>query len=242
MAPKDKKSLTPDEVQKIKDAAAAAKEEILSKAVLDAVLNADPANMIVGERDPERKKGNLKGPQGWVHGPGHVELLAMAGRRFIKVANDQGLPGRHVERAQASVIPGTEILVLKAAPANDLTAIEISRYKGSSSLWINCYDVLVQVGLTVDTGWKELYDVAYIPKASPLWPGLLINFGDRKDRQAEPVPKRKKKTTQPDAQKDKPDPQNSTNQQPATPAPDTNPSATDPAPDQSPETSQQPAE
>jgi hypothetical protein len=44
----------------------------------------------------------------------------------------------------------------------------------------------------VDSGYRELYEVNYVPKSSPLWPALMINLGDRRDRRLKP--KRSKKT------------------------------------------------
>jgi hypothetical protein len=233
MASKDKKPLAPEEVQKIKEAAAAAKEDILSASFLDAVLNVDPNNLITAEPDPDLKKGNAKGSAGWMHGPGNFEMFSIAVRRLVKVSNDQGIQGNRVERVQVFVIPNTKIMVIKGAPANDHTAVEVTRYKGSNSLWINCFNALAKAGLTVDSGWKELYNVVYLPKASPLYPGLGINLDDRRDRQAEPIPKKKskKKKPEPDGQQNNPTPDGSADQP-----------ATDPVPDQSPETSQQPAE
>jgi hypothetical protein len=239
----EKKPMTPAEQQKIRDIAAATMKETISKSALDAVLNVDMSNLITAEPDPDLAKGKTNGPTCSAHAPGNVELFAVSGRRFVKVANDQGIPGNRIERAQAFVIGGSKILVLKGAPATDLTAIEVKHYKNSPSLWIDCFNVLAKAGLTVETGWQEIYNVVYLPKESPLWPGLMIDFGDRQARLVDPVPKKKskKKKSEPDGQQ-KPGPQGSGDQQPATPAPDTNQPATAPAPDQTPETSQQPAE
>jgi hypothetical protein len=197
MTPKVPQNLTPAQQRQIRDAAAAAMEETISKSALDAVLNADPKNLITSEPDPDLRKGTAKGSKTWVHAPGRLELLALAASRLVKVSNQQGIPGNRIEKVQAYVIPGSKVLVIKGALSNDLTAITISHRKKSSSVWINCFTALAKAGLTVDTGYMELYNVAYVPNNSPLWPGLLIDFGNRLDRQVEPPPKKKDKKTQP---------------------------------------------
>jgi hypothetical protein len=230
--------------QQIRDAAAAAMEETISKSALEAVLNVDPKTLFTSEPDPDLRKGTAKGSKTWVHAPGQVELLALAASRLVKVSNQQGIPGNRIEKVQAYVIPGSKVLVIKGAPATDLTAITIRRRKKSSSVWINCFTALAKAGLTVDTGYMELYNVAYLPNNSPLWPGLLIDFGSRLDRQVEPPPKKKAKKTEPQPNgQSAPGPQGSTAPAPADQAP-TDQTARNETPDasQPEQTAQQPTE
>jgi hypothetical protein len=212
-----KQNLTLSDVQKAKEAAAAASDEVISKSLLDTVLNANPEDLITADPDPEVLKGSARRSGGWVHSPGHLEMFAAAHRRLVRVSNEQGIPGNHIGQVQAFIIPGTRILIIKGAHKNDLTAIPVSRYKGSSGAWINLFHLLAKVGLTVDTGYKEQYDIAYIPKASRLAPGLMIDLSDRKDRQLEPVPKDPKAKKQTPPQPNTP-PTGTTAQQAASPA------------------------
>jgi len=66
-------------------------------------------------------------------------------------------------------VKGTKVLVIQAASADDLTAIAVNRYIGSSSIWINLIDLLGEAGLMVKTGYRERYAVAF-PRRAPSGP------------------------------------------------------------------------
>ncbi|HYG57730.1 MAG TPA: hypothetical protein VD902_06645 [Symbiobacteriaceae bacterium] len=40
-------------------------------------------------------------------------------------------------------------------------------------------------GLTIESGYKERFDVAYVPQGSPLWPGLVIDLSQPWDRRVD---------------------------------------------------------
>jgi len=83
------------------------------------------------------------------------------------------------------------VLVIQAASADDLTAIAVNRYIGSSSIWINLIDLLGEAGLMVKTGYRERYAAAFVPEGSPLWPGLVIDLSHSKQRRVESGYKKK---------------------------------------------------
>ena len=157
-------------------------EEVLHQNVLEALKNLSPDQLVTINPDTEVVKGKAYRSAAWLHGPAHLELLAMADKRLTKVANQGGNSINRVVKVKSYLVKGTKLLILKAAPADDLTAIPVNRYAGASSAWINLIDLLAQEGLTVDSNWKELYEVAFIPKSSPLWPGLLVDLSQKKDR------------------------------------------------------------
>ena len=115
----------------------------------------------------------------------NLELFAACDRRLTKVVGWAGLNIKRVERVLPSLVRGTELLVIQAAATDDLTAFAVNRYTGSSSIWVNLIDLLSNAGLTVETGYRARYEVAYVPKGSPLWPGLVIDLSQSKERRVE---------------------------------------------------------
>lgn len=188
----EKSKLDPALTEKIKQAAAAANEEVLSRTTLETLLHVSPEDLI--ERNPDREviKGTAYHSGGWQHAPAQWELFAAADKRLTRVANWAGLNTKRVERVHARLVKGTKLLIIQAASPDDLTAFPVIRYGGSSSIWINLIELLSETGLTVETGYRERYDVAYVPKGSPLWPGLVIDLSQSQERRMESGFKRKK--------------------------------------------------
>jgi len=180
--PDPKAPKTPEEIQKDM---ASAMEETLSKFTVDALMNVKPEDLVSANPEAEVVKGTALKSCGYLHSPAMFELLAVADRRFTKVGNLAGIPGKKMERADARWIKGTKLIVIKAAPGTDLSATPVNRYTGSSSAWINLVSLLAELGLTVETGYREKYDVAFVPKGSPLWPGLVIDLGKSQGRSLE---------------------------------------------------------
>ena len=137
-------------------------------------------------------KGTAHRPGGWLHAPANLELFAACDRRLTRVAGWAGLNIKRVERVHPSLVRGTELLVIQAAATDDLTAVAVNRYTGSSSIWVNLINLLSNAGLTVETGYRARYVVAYVPKGSPLWPGLVIDLSQSKERRVESGYKKKK--------------------------------------------------
>ena len=177
------------------DQAAAQMEEILDQAILDVLNKTTPDQLIGVDPAKDLPKGTAYPASTWIHGPGHVELLAMADERLTRVANMKLAEGEaqvnRVEKVIAKLVPGTKILTLRPAPAEDMTAVPVTRYEGQSGAWINLFALLKSANLTVDSGYREMYLVHYMPKSSPLWPALMIDLGARKDRRLEPSRKKK---------------------------------------------------
>jgi len=154
----------------IQQAAAAAMQEVLSKTTLDALLNTSPAEVIKPTPEAETVKGSANRPGGWLYGPAQFGLFANADKRLTRLSAIEGRPLKQVEKVQPELIKGRTVLILRTAPAEDLTAIPVRRYPGQSGAWINLYSLPGPAGLTVQTGYRELYDIAWVPKESPFWP------------------------------------------------------------------------
>ncbi|HEY3364663.1 MAG TPA: hypothetical protein VGK74_06390 [Symbiobacteriaceae bacterium] len=194
MDPK-KSKVNPGQVEEAIQAAAAAKEEILSKSTHDRLMGVTPEDIITQNTETEVIKGTAYPSGCWMHAPAHFELFAAADRRLTRVAGLAGLNVKKVEKVNPKLVKGTKLLVIQAASTNDLTAVPVNRYARQSSIWINFIDLLGDAGLTLETGYREWYDVAFVPEGSPLWPGLVIDLGQPKERRLEK--KKKKDQAQP---------------------------------------------
>lgn len=185
------------EAAKIVQAAAAAKEEVLSKRVLDLVMNADPDKLTSATETAELSKGNTNGAVCDIHSPANVELFAVACKKLNRAARLDGLNATQVERVHAKLIPGSRVIVIKAASKDDTTAYRVNRYDGSSAAWINLFPLLAQEGLTLESGYKTRFDVLFIPQGSKLWPGLIIDLDQPLERSLESSAKKSKKAKSP---------------------------------------------
>lgn len=163
-----------------------ARREILPKSTIDALLNTRPEELISANREAEVIKGNANRSGCWITSPGKVEFFAAADRRLTRVAEWDTINVRQVEKVHAHLVPNSKLVIIKAARESDLTAIPVSRY-GSSAMF-NLITLLAEHNLTVQTGYKERYDVAYVPRESPLWPALVIDLDDPQERRI--LPKR----------------------------------------------------
>jgi hypothetical protein len=191
----NKPKMDPVEAEKLKQAAAAAQEDVLSQHAMDALLNVRPEDLISASPDPEVIKGNMNRPSCWIQSPASVECNAAADRRLTRVAGWAGLNLKTVDRVHADLVPGTKLLVIRAGQVTDLSAAQVSRY--NSTAVFNLVNLLSEHNLLVETGYRERYEVAYIPKASKLWPGLVIDLSQPKERR---VTSTKKSETQAHAQ------------------------------------------
>ncbi len=185
MASEESKA-NPTLADQVTQVAATVKEEVLGKGALDALLNASIGDVIGYDPETEVVKGGAHRSAGWLHAPAHLQLLAVAERRLTRVAQLAGQTTRKVEKVHPKLIKGTKLLVIQVASPDDLTAVPVNRYAGSSAAWINLLQLLGGVGLTVETGYRERFDVAYVPKGSLLWPGLVIDLSQPRERRREP--------------------------------------------------------
>lgn len=184
----DERKLDLDVGKQLKRAAAAAKQEVLNRRAMEALLNTKPEDLIAANLDAEVIKGNARRSGCWIHAPGMVEFFAAADKRLTRVADWTTMEVKRVERVHANLVKGTKLVIIKPAPAEDLTAIPVNRYGYSATF--NLITLLGEAGLTVETGYRERYEVAYIPKESPLWPGLVIDLSQIKERRLEPHAKK----------------------------------------------------
>lgn len=180
-----KPELTPAAKVRAEEIGAAAMKEVLSKSVMDIFLNLKPEDILAPDPDAEIIKGNAHQPAAWAHAPAHYEFNAASDNRLLRCAKLAGIPGNQVQRVHANLIRGTDMVVVRPADPNDTTALPVNRYAGNTSAWVNLITLLAQYGLTIDTGYKELYYTMYVPKGSPLWPGIFMNVGKYVKRRKE---------------------------------------------------------
>lgn len=168
-------------------------------AVIDTQLPKKLADLLSGvtEKDlrgpdptAETLKGNTTTPGVWVHSPAVFKLSALATRRLIKVARMSGMGDTQVTRVHARLVGDSNTVLIRPADPLDVTAYEVAYYPGASGGVINLYTLLGPARCTVETGYRQRHDVHLIPKGSPLWPGLLVDMDEPKDRKLEPVKKK----------------------------------------------------
>lgn len=182
------KRLDPEMVKQVMEAVAAAKEEVLSRSTFEALINTRPEDLIAPDPDSEVIKGNARAPGGWIHSPAILDLFASADKRLTRVSDWMGMSVKRVEKVKPNLVRGTKLLILKPAKEGDLTAIPVVR--SGTSVTINLITLLGEHGLTVETGYRERFDIAYLPKESPLWPGLFLDLADVKERRRDSSPKK----------------------------------------------------
>lgn len=172
----ESKKLARAEIEKI---AAAALDEIIDPSVADLLKKVRPEDLVGTTPDAEVPKTTALPPTAWLESPGGLKLLAAAYTRLVRSAG----PGvKHVLRVHAHFVKGTKLLVIRPAADNDLTAYEVRRYRSSAGAAVNLSRLLLEHKTAVETGWKERFEVAYIPKGSPLGAGLFINLDAVKER------------------------------------------------------------
>lgn len=167
--------------ERVKKAAAEAREEVLNRSTMDALMKATPEDLIAPDPEAEVIKGATKPAHCWQYGPAMMQFGAAADKRLTKVAGWDNKKVKKVPRVHAFLLKGTKLLIIKPAHAEDHTALTVNRYRRSASAVVNLITLLSGAGLTVDTGYRERFDVTFIPRESPLWPGLLIDLGQPKE-------------------------------------------------------------
>lgn len=187
-------NLTPEQAAAIAQTAAAAINEVISNSVLELVLNATENDLEGPDESTEVRKGTTGEAQCWVHAPALFQLSALAWRRLGNVAEWAGVSVKEVRKVRARFVGKSKVLLLRAAEDNDRTAYDVQRHKRTSGALVNLFDLLATRSLAVTTGYRERFDVFYVPKESALWPGLLIDLGSPQERRLEP--KRKKRAAE----------------------------------------------
>ncbi len=178
-----RRNMDPELAKRVMEAAAAAKDEVLKQSTLDALMNTKPEDLIAPEDNPEVIKGNAKPSGGWISSPAMLEIFAAADKRLTRVAGWAGIQVKRVEKVHARLIPGTKLVVLKAAPGDDFKAIPVVR--NGNNVTINLITLLSSPKnrLTIETGYRERFDINYIPEGSLHWPGLVLDLGDPQERE-----------------------------------------------------------
>lgn len=178
------KGLEPEVIRQVVEAAAAAKEDVLKSKTLETLLKAKRSDLVAVDDDAEVLRSNAYAPGCWIHSPAMVELFASADQRLTRIAHWAGMVVKQVDRVHAERIDGTQIVIITPAAHDDRTALPIKR-KGSTATF-NLRKLLGAAGIRIQPGYRERYDVAYVPRESALWPALLIDLGDMKERRLEP--------------------------------------------------------
>lgn len=161
--------------------------------LFELVKNATMQDLRGPQPAAETLKGNTSTPGVWVESPAVFKFTAAGGKRLTKVARLSGRADTKVLRIHARFIGASNTVLIKPAGELDLTAFEVTYPKGLPGGAVNLYDLLGPASATVQTRYRQRYDVHFVPKGSELYPGLLIDLDDPKDRRIMPVRKRKKK-------------------------------------------------
>lgn len=162
-----------------------ASREVLHQHIIDAFMNVNPATLIKPKLETEAVKGNAKPAGGWLHSPAHWQFYAAVEKRLIQCAKLDRKQMTRIERVHISLIPGTQLMTIKAADSQDMTAIAVTRPSGSG-FWVNAFNLLGDAELTVEPGFRQRYTAHNIPQGSPLWPGLFIDISQPLERRTEP--------------------------------------------------------
>jgi hypothetical protein len=158
---------------------AAAGQSAAAKAVegtkYDWLANITTDDLISIDPEAELRKGNQRESQGWMHGPGQLELLSTAYRRLVKLAGIKAkTPVNHLDKVKVKLVKGSKV-VLIAPELNDVPdALPLNKY--GSSAWVNLFELLAPARLTVETGWRERYPVRIAPEGTPMGPCLLLDL------------------------------------------------------------------
>jgi len=160
----------------IQQAAEKAKQEVLSRRTLDVLLNTPRTEVIKPAPEAETIKGTAYRSGGWLYSPGNLAIFAAADNRLTLLSSIEGRPVKQVNQVQPELIKGSTVVIFRTAPPEDLTAIPVNRYTGQSGAWINLFTLLAPAGLTVPTGYKERYEIAWVPEESPFWPALCMDL------------------------------------------------------------------
>lgn len=121
-------------------------------------------------------KGLQYRSQSWVHSPARLQLMSNSDKRLTKVAEERGMTDKRVERVRVARVRGQKIIYVVPTDREDVeNGIEVKR--AGSSAFIDIITVLDPAGLTVEMGYKERYDVQYVPaEKSPVGPALMIDL------------------------------------------------------------------
>jgi len=187
--------------QAAREAMDRAMKEVLNRNPFDVLRNLSPDQIIPANPKAEIIKGTANPAGGWLHSPGHFEGFAATDERLTNVSALAGMPVTQVEKVLAFLIKGTKIVVIKPTYSNDPTGIPVTRTAGASSVWINLITLLAEPRLTVPTGYRVRYEVAYVPEGSPLWPGICLDLDSPKERRRK-SPKKAPNSFAPDVELD----------------------------------------
>lgn len=185
------KPLSPEKakanVAGVRAAADKAMNEVIHQSLADLLMNATESDLVGKDVDVEVRKGNTVPAAVWIGAPAQWRFSALSYRRLLKVAEWMGMQVKELNGIQAQVIGNSKVVLIRPAMENDRTAYPLGRYKGSSGAAVNLAELLGAHGLFVETGYREKFDVYYVPRESALWPGLVVDLGQPKARVKEKV-------------------------------------------------------
>lgn len=162
----------------------------LPKKLADLLASVTEKDLRGPATDAETLKGNVTTPGVWVHSPAVFKFSALAQRRLTKVARAASMGDIRVARVHAKFVGNSNTVLIKAADPLDLTAYPVGYYPGAAGGVVNLYTLLGPARATVETGYRQRYDVYMVPKGSPGWPGLLVDMDEPKERKKEPERKK----------------------------------------------------
>lgn len=137
-------------------------------------FNFKPEEAIFHDPTAETLRANQYRSGGWLHSPAYLELFANTDRRLTKIANDLGDPCEFVERVQALRIKGTKLVYIWPTDKEDPDGIEVKRRKTG---YINLITLLGPANLSVETGYRQRYEITFSQPEDHVYPALKIDLG-----------------------------------------------------------------
>ncbi len=119
-------------------------------------------------------RANQYASGGWLHSPAQLQLFANTDERLTQVAHQLGMMCREVKRVLAYRVPDEKVAYIFPTWDEDPEGIEVRRY--GSATWINLITLLGPANLTVETGYRERYEVNLSRPDDAVYPALKLDM------------------------------------------------------------------
>jgi hypothetical protein len=134
------------------------------------------------------KRSNAKLPSAWILGPGQVELLVEGCKLLKGAATAAGTPMAEVKAVIVKALPKSGLVLVAPAKEGAAQSIE-TRQEGHGSIHFTISAILLEAGMQIATGYRELFPVKKVVK-SPIGPAIAISVA--KALQSKRIERKKK--------------------------------------------------
>jgi hypothetical protein len=120
------------------------------------------------------KRTNARQPSSWVQGPGAFSVL-IEGIKLLKgAAKAAGKPMSEIKAVIVKALPKHDVVLVAPAKEGAPGAIP-ARRKGKGPLKFTASEILLDAGMAVTSGYRELYPVKKVA-SSPIGPCVAISM------------------------------------------------------------------